>query len=107
MTDMNINNNYNNINFGQKIPTSSFFKMGSGIFSFEDAKNLCNAFEVKFPGHVGYYRNALHYVEKIEHRNPDLRELVHNIAKLQQKKLKLEEIEKITKALGEEIDVII
>ena len=36
---MNISSDFNSIYFGQKIPTSSFLKMGSGIFEFEAAKN--------------------------------------------------------------------
>ena len=104
---MNINNNYNNINFGQKIPTSSFFKMGSGIFIFEDAKNLCQVFNDKFPGHIGYYKNALHYVDVIEHKNPQLGDILLYLTTLKSKERKLEEIAKLTKKFGEEMDVII
>ena len=104
---MNAINNYNNINFGQKIPTSSFLKMGSGIFSFEDAKKLCQTFDQKFPGHVGYYKNALNYVSMIERKNPHLKQFLNNISILSDKNLKLEEIERLSKELGEEIDVVI
>ena len=107
MTDMNINNNYHSINFGQKIPTSSFLKMGAGIFDFEDAKNLCQVFDNKFPGHVGYYKNALHYVDMIEHKNPQFVDILTYLSALRGKERKLEEIAKLTKKFGEEIDVII
>lgn len=104
---MNINADYNSINFGQKIPTSSFLKMGSGIFSFEDAKKLCHSFDTKFPGHVGYYKNALHYVENINHKNPELKDFLIKISRFSDKNIRLKEIERLTKELGEEIDVVI
>jgi len=104
---MNINNNYNTVNFGQKIPTSSFLKIGSGIFSFEDAKNLCHSFDTKFPGHVGYYKNALRYVENINHKNPKLKDFLTKISCFSDKNIKLKEIERLTKKLGEEIDVVV
>ena len=107
MLDMIINNNYNSINFGQKIPTYSFLKMGSGIFSFEDAKNLCQAFDKEFPGHIGYYKHALHYVDVIEHKNPELRDVLIHITSFKDKHRKLEEIAKLAKKFGEEIDVVI
>ena len=107
MIGMNIVSNYNSIYFGQKIPTSSFLKMGAGIFSFEDAKKLCLIFDQKFPGHVGYYKNALNYVRMIERKNPHLKQFLNNISILSDKNLKLEKIERLSKELGEEIDVVI
>lgn len=104
---MNTINNYNNINFGQKIPTSSFLKMGSGIFDYNDAKKLCNTFDQKFPGNAGYYKKALHYVEIIENQNPYIKNILNKIWLLREKELKLNEIEHLTKELGEEIDVVI
>ena len=104
---MNTINNYNNINFGQKIPTSSFLKMGSGIFDYNDAKNLCSSFDQKFPGNVGYYKKALNYVEIIENQNPYIKNILNKICLLNENNLKLKEIEQLTKEIGEEIDVVI
>lgn len=104
---MNISSDFNSIYFGQKIPTSSFLKMGSGIFEFEAAKNLCHTFDERFPGHIGYYQKALHYVEMIEQKNPNMRNILKDISYLKFKDKKLNEIEKLTKELGEEIDVVI
>lgn len=104
---MIINNNNNNINFGQKFPTSSLLKMGSGIFDFEDAKRVCHAVDDKFPGHVGYYQKALHYLENIRLKNPDIRDLLAEITKNPIKEDRKKEISKIVKTLGEEIDLVI
>lgn len=81
--------------------------MGSNIFSFEDARNLCNTFDQKFPGHVGYHKKALHYVEIIENKNPYIKNILNRICLLQENNLKLKEIEQLTKEIGEEIDVVI
>lgn len=104
---MNVNNNYNNINFGQKIPTSSFLKMSSGIFDFEDAKNLCMAFDKKFPGHIGYYQKALKHVANIQKKNADLHPIFIDLGHYMDKNSKLRRISELTKELGEEIDVVI
>ena len=104
---MNINNSYNNLYFGQKVPTSSLLKMGSGIYSYDDAKNLCNSFDKKFPGHVGYYKKAMNYIEVIGNKNPHVRNILNNICYLQGKNKKLDEISRMTKELGQEIDVVI
>lgn len=97
----------NNINFGHKIPTASFLKMGSGIFDYSDAKNLCMAFDTKFPGHVGYYQKALKHVANIEKKNTDLRQIFLDIGRYTDKNSKLGRIAELTKELGEEIDVVI
>ncbi len=104
---MNINNNYNTINFGQKIPTSSFLKIGSGIFNFEDAKNLCQTFDKKCPGHISYYKRAQQHAENIGQKNPHLKNILTNISHLIENNKKLQEINRLTKELGEEIDVVI
>jgi len=104
---MNINADYNNINFGQKIPTVPFLKMGSGIFDYEEAKKLCHVFDQKFPGHVGYYQKALHHVENIERRNPHLKHILNDIHYLKGKQEKLDAITRFAKELGEEIDVVV
>ncbi len=103
---MNISNNYNNnIYFSQKVPTSPLLKMGSGIFNYEDAKNLCHVFDQRFPGHIGYYQKALHYVEMIRHKNPEITEVLTNITRKYDKNDRLKEIARYTQKLGEEIDV--
>lgn len=104
---MNINNNYNTINFGQKIPTSPFLKIGSGLFDYEAAKNLCQTFDKKFPGHVSYYKRAQKHAENIGQKNPHLKNILTNIINLREKNKKLQEINRLTKELGEEIDVVI
>lgn len=104
---MIIQTNYNNINFGQKIPTSPFLKIGSGIFNFEDAKNLCQLFDKKFPGNVSYYKRAQKHAENIGQKNPNLKNILDNISRIEENKNKLKEINRFIKELGEEIDVII
>lgn len=104
---MIIQTNYNNINFGQKIPTSPFLKIGSGIFNFEDAKNLCQVFDKKFPGNVSYYKRAQKHAENIGQKNPNLKNILDNISRIEENKNKLKEINRFIKELGEEIDVII
>lgn len=104
---MNIQTNYYNINFGQKIPTSPFLKIGAGIFNFEDAKNLCQVFDKKFPGHVSYYKRAQKHAENIGQKNPHLKNILDNISRMEENKSKLKEINRLTKELGEEIDIVI
>ena len=104
---MIIQTNYNNINFGQKIPNSPFLKIGSGIFNFEDAKNLCQVFDRKFPGNVSYYKRAQKHAENIGQKNPNLKNILDNISRIEENKNKLKEINRFIKELGEEIDVII
>ncbi len=83
----------NNINFGHKIPTTSFLKMGSGIFDYNDAKNLCMAFDTKFPGHVGYYQKALKHVANIEKKNTNFRQIFLDIGHYIDRKSKLDRIQ--------------
>ena len=97
----------NNINFGHKIPTASFLKMGSGIFDYNDAKNLCMAFDTKFPGHVGYYQKALKHVANIEKKNTNFHQIFLDIGHYMDRKSKLGRVAELTKELGQEIDVVI
>ena len=103
---MRIENNIN-INFGQKIPTSTLFKVGTGIFDFNDAKTLCVTFDDKFPGHVGYYKKALNLTNNIANKNEQVSQMIKSVNELNSKNDKLKVIGKIVETVGNEIDVVI
>lgn len=100
------NFNYNT-SFGHKVPTNSLLKMGSGIFSYEDARELCYSFDKKFPGHVGYYKKAIKHSENIGQKNPNINKILSEIKAQPDKISKLKKIEEYTRQLGSEIDVVI
>ena len=97
----------NNISFGQKVPTASLLKMGTGVFDYNDAKTLCLLFDDRFPGHVGYYKKAQNFANKIAQKNENINKIFESINAVESKNNKLAVIDKLTKQLGKEIDVII
>lgn len=100
-------NNYNNISFGQKVPTSALLKVGAGIYDFDDAKALSLISDKRFPGHVGYYKKAVNFVRNITEKNEDINNMMKSINNLQSKENKLEVIRKMVMQLGKEIDVTV
>ena len=100
-------NNYNNISFGQKVPTSSLLKIGAGIYDFNDAKALSILSDDRFPGHVGYYKKAQNFVRNIAEKNEDINSLIESINSLNSKNDKLSVIRKTVIQLGKEVDVVI
>jgi len=103
---MNISN-YNNISFGQKVPTASLLKMGAGVYDFEDARNLCSFIDNRFPGNVGYYKKAVKYANSIAQKNENVSQMLESLKELPSKKDKLTVIRKMVMATGSEIDVVI
>ena len=77
------------------------------MFNFEDAKNLCQTFDKKFPGHISYYKRARQHAEDIGQKNPHLKNILINISCLAENNKKLQEINRLIRELGPEIDVII
>ena len=97
----------NNVSFGHKVPTVPLLKIGAGIFNYNDAKSLCLAFDNKFPGHVGYYRKALGFVDNITQKNEDIKNKIDALNCYDSKSDKLAVIKNFVSKLGKEIDVTI
>ena len=101
---MNINN-YNQISFGQKVPTGALLKIGGGVYDYDDAKTICTLLDKKFPGHVGYYKKATQHVKNIAEKNNNINQIFDSINDISNKNDKLAIIRKIVMKIGKEIDV--
>lgn len=98
---------YNNISFGQKVPTVPLLKMGAEIYDYEAAKNFCMVFDRRFPGHVGYFKKAVGFVQNIIVKNPDITKIINSIKSIEGKEKQIAQINKIASKMGKEIDVVI
>lgn len=102
---MNITKN-NNINFGQVVPTKPLLKAMVNIHNFDEGKELYLSTSSKVVGNIGYHKRATILANNIVNKNENIRKIFQELTGLTKEEQQIK-IDKLTKTLGENIDVIL